>query len=330
MKPINIGNITIDNPLMLAPMAGVTDPPFREVVKSFGGVGLMFSEMIPSKSLFFGNRNKSIEKVKNTFNISVVQIAGNDPYYVAEAAKVNVDLGADIIDINFGCPVKKVVKGFAGSAVMKDEKLAENIMKSVVKAVDVPVTVKMRMGWDFNNLNAPTISKIAEDVGVKMVTIHCRTRSQMYSGVADWKFAKKVKEKIKIPLIVNGDIKDLYTTQKALEDSGADGVMIGRGICGKPWLFVEINSGINGQTFVRPNVTEIRTIVLKHLELSKDYYGEKESCSLFRKHLAWYSAGMKNSSNFRNLINRIPSLNFTAESIISKTTSSLMELISMF
>ena len=154
-------------------MAGVTDPPYRQMITKFGGLGLMFSEMIPSKSLFLGNKKKSINKVKNPFKINAVQIAGNDPDYMVEAAKLNVDLGADIIDINFGCPVKKVVKGFAGSAVMKDEKLAKTIMEKVVKAVNVPITVKMRMGWDFTNLNAPTISKIAEDVGIKMITIHC-------------------------------------------------------------------------------------------------------------------------------------------------------------
>ena len=146
IKPIQIGNITIENPLMLAPMAGVTDPPFKEIINDFGGVGLMFSEMIPSKSLFFGNKEKSINKVKKSFKINAVQIAGNDPYYMAESAKINADLGANIIDINFGCPVKKVVKGFAGSAVMKDEKLAKEIMENVVKAVNIPVTVKMRMG----------------------------------------------------------------------------------------------------------------------------------------------------------------------------------------
>jgi tRNA-dihydrouridine synthase B len=301
LKYLQIGNIRIENPLMLAPMAGITDPPFREIVGDFGGVGLMFSEMIPSKSLFFGNKSKSMDKVKNSFRVNTVQIAGNDPYYMAEAAKISVATGADIIDINFGCPVKKVVKGFAGSAIMKNEKLARQIMESVVKSVSAPITVKMRMGWDMNNLNAPTIAKIAEDVGVQMVTVHARTRSQMYEGKANWNFVRKVKEKVKIPVIVNGNIKDVGSMELALEESGADGVMVGRGICGKPWLFREL---MQDKNFTRPGVREIGSIVLKHLNLTTEYYGNN-NIALFRKHLGWYSGGIIGSAGFRNKINTI-------------------------
>ena len=309
LKPIFIGNIEIKNPIMLAPMAGVSDPPYRERINMFGGLGLMFSEMIPSKSLFFGNKNKNQNKAKSNFDINAIQIAGNDPYYMAEAAKINVDLGADIIDINFGCPVKKVVKGFAGSALMKDEKLASEIIKSVVNAVNVPVTVKMRLGWDFDNLNAKTIAKIAEDNGVKMVTVHGRTRSQLYEGKANWKLIGEVKNSVKIPVIANGDIKTVDDVKKCLEESNADGVMIGRGSYGKPWIFKEISSELNGNNdFKKPTISELKDIIFKHLELVTAYYGEKESLLLFRKHLGWYSHGMNGSSDFRNKINRIKSI----------------------
>lgn len=303
LKPINIGNIKIKNSLMLAPMAGVTDPPFREIIKEFGGVGLVFSEMIPSKSLFFGNKQKSIDKVKKSFDINAVQIAGNDPYYMSEAAKLNVDLSADIIDINFGCPVKKVVKGFAGSAIMKNEKLAGDIIKNVVNAVSVPVTVKMRLGWDFNSLNAPTIAHIAEDCGAMMVTVHGRTRSQMYEGKADWNLVGKVKEKIKIPLIVNGDIKSIEDLKQALKESGADGAMIGRGIYGRPWLFREFCDKLNGQEFSKLTKKQLKELIFRHFNLVIDYYGCREAPLVFKKHIGWYTNGMFNGAQFRNNIN---------------------------
>jgi tRNA-dihydrouridine synthase B len=302
LKEIKIGDLTTKNNLFLAPMAGVSDPPFRAIINKFGGVGLEFTEMIPSKSLFLGNKTKSLNKTQNNFEIKAVQIAGNDPYYMAESAKINADLGVDIIDINFGCPVKKVVKGFAGSAVMKDEKLAEQIIRSVVNAVNVPITIKMRMGWDFNNLNAPTIAKIAEDNGAKLITIHCRTRSQLYSGVADWSFAKKVKNIVKIPVIVNGDIKTTNDVKKALEYSNCDGIMIGRGVYGKPYIFNKIEKELSGEQFEELSINTLKDVILEHLKLVMEYNGE---IFLFRKHLGWYSAGFKNSSDFRAKINTI-------------------------
>lgn len=306
LKPIKVGNIIIDIPLLLAPMAGVTDPPFREIINDFGCVGLMFSEMIASKSLFIGNRDKSISKIRNNSSkIFAVQIAGNDPYYMAEAARLNQDLGANIIDINFGCPVKKVVKGFAGSAIMKDEKLAKQIMESVVKAVKIPVTVKMRLGWDSNNINSPKIAKIAEDVGIQMVTVHARTRSQMYSGKANWKLVADVKNVVTIPVIVNGDIADTSTLEQALAESKADGAMIARGIYGKPWLFRQIFCELMGKKFEKPTGNELLNLIIRHFNLMRNYYGDRESVCLFKKHLGWYSQGMKNSSQFRNRVNGI-------------------------
>jgi len=305
MKSINLGKFQII-PIMLAPMAGVTDVPFRNIVKSFGGVGLMFSEMIASRAIL-QNKEKSLKKCqKQKFDINAVQIAGNNPKYMAEAAKLNQELGADIIDINFGCPVKKVVKGFAGSAIMKDPKLAREIIQAVVQAVKVPVTVKMRMGWDFNNLNAPEIAKIAEEEGAQMITIHGRTRSQLYSGKANWEFIATVKDKVKIPVIANGDIKIPLDAKECLKQSKADGIMIGRGIYGKPWLLNQINEFLTtGKIIDSPTIKEQKQIVLKHFNDMIEHYGEQVAVPLARKHIGWYSAGLHGSTEFRNKINRM-------------------------
>ena len=296
-----IGKLKIKNPILLAPMSGVTDPPYRKIVKKFNP-GLVFSEMIASRALVEQNI-KTLKMIKKNSNDHyAIQIAGCDPKVMGEAAKMCQDHGADIIDINMGCPVKKVVNGYAGSALMKDEILAKCIIESVVKSVNVPVTLKMRKGWNEKNLNAPKLAKIAEEIGIKMITIHGRTRCQMFKGKSDWDFIKNVKENVKIPVIVNGDIKNLKDCKEAIRKSNADGVMIGRGCYGKPWIFEEIFCNEKNLDF---NISseKKKNLILEHFSYSLDHYGEEVGIKSFRKHLSWYSKSLKNSNDFRASIN---------------------------
>ncbi len=298
---LNIGNLKIQSSYLLAPMSGVTDYPYREIVKTFKP-GLVFSEMIASRALISQNL-KTIRMMKKTENcISAIQIAGCDPEIMKEAAIICEDNGADLIDINMGCPVKKVVNGYAGSALMKDELLAKKILESVANSVKIPVTLKMRKGWDDNSLNAPRIAKIAEESGIKMITIHGRTRCQMYKGKSDWKFVKNVKEVVDIPVLVNGDITSIVDLNQAIKESGANGVMIGRGSYGRPWIFQEFRNGLENAFKLKKN--KKKEIILNHFELNLQHYGKEVGLKSFRKHLGWYSKSLNNSNEFRRKINQ--------------------------
>ena len=300
LKPIQIGHIHIEQPVILAPMSGVSDLPFRKTVRKYGA-GLVVSEMIASQAIIRQSRQslKMAQRSKEDFPMSV-QLAGCEPETMAEAAKLNEDLGADIIDINFGCPAKKVVNNYAGSALMRDEQLAAAILKATVEAVQIPVTLKMRMGWDQQNLNAPRLAKIAEDIGIKMITVHGRTRCQFYDGEADWHFIQKVKDSVKIPVIVNGDITNFDKVNQALDASKADGIMIGRGCYGKPWF---INQVINylqtGKIIPEPNTEQKLATIIQHFEETLIHYGQEAGLRIFRKHIGWYSKGLPNSAEFR-------------------------------
>lgn len=314
---ITIGNIELSSPVILAPMSGVTDLPFRKLVKQFGA-GLVVSEMIASRAMIAMSRQsmKKCAILHDDATAACVQLAGCEADVIADSAKMNEDMGAKIIDLNFGCPAKKVVGGYAGSALMRDEELAAKILQKTVKSVKIPVTLKMRTGWDSASRNAPVLARIAEDVGIKMITVHGRTRCDFYTGRADWEFISKVKEVVKIPVIANGDITCFDSAIEALLKSSADGIMIGRGAYGKPWLISQVAHFLKtGEKLQSPSIKEQLEVVLKHYDDILDYYGCDNGVGIARKHLGWYSGGLPNSSSFRATINQISDPSIVKEKI---------------
>lgn len=305
---MQIGPYQLSNPLILAPMAGVTDLPYRQLCRRMGA-GMAISEMVSSNALLWKS-DKTLRRINHEGESEprAVQIAGSDPQLMAEAARFNLQHGAQIIDINMGCPAKKVCKVQAGSALLRDEQLVAQILDAVVKAVEIPVTLKIRTGWDADSRNATRIAQIAEKAGIQALTVHGRTREQRFSGEAEYDTITRIKQLVNIPVIANGDINGPIKAKQVLEQTGADAIMVGRAAMGKPWIFREINHYLEtGEQLAPPSVAEVRSLMLEHLTNLYQFYGEFSGVRFARKHIAWYTKGHPQGAAFRKIINQVES-----------------------
>ena len=300
---MKLGNIELNNPLFLAPMAGVTDWAFRTICAKLGA-DVTVTEMVSSRALVYQDQKSAKLLRKNEGSVCGAQIFGNDPEIMAQAAVLALEIsGCDFLDINMGCPMPKVANNGDGCGLMRTPELAGDIVKAVVKAVNVPVTVKCRLGWDKGSINVLDFAKRMEDSGAAMIAVHGRTRSMLYSGVADWDMIRKVKERLSIPVIANGDITDGEAAVRCLKRTGADGLMIGRSVFGDPWIFEEVRAALNGEEYAgRPCLADRIAMAVEQFQLSEQDHGEHIACLEARKHFAWYLRGVPHSSYYKNQI----------------------------
>ena len=303
---MNIGNVSLDNRVFLSPMAGVTDLPFRLICKQ-KGCGMLYTEMINAKALCYNDENtKKMTKIEDEEHPIAIQIFGSEPEYMGRATEILNSHPNEILDINMGCPAPKVVKNGDGSALIRNPKLAEEVMKAVVKNSTKPVTLKIRKGWDDQSINAVEIAKIAEQSGISAVAIHGRTREQYYSGKADWDIIKEIKDAISIPVIGNGDVFEIEDAINMLEKTNCDAIMIGRGAQGNPWIFNRINHYMEtGEILPKPTAEEKINTAIEHMKLAVEEHGEYVAVREMRKHIGWYIKGLKNSARYRDEINKL-------------------------
>ena len=306
---MRIGNLEVNNPIVLGPMAGVTDWAFRTICAELGA-NITVTEMVSSRALVYKDQKSAKLLKKNEGSLCGAQIFGNDPAIMAEAAVLALEIsGCDFLDINMGCPMPKIANSGDGCGLMRTPELAGEIVKAVVKAVDVPVTVKCRLGWDKGNINVLDFTKRMEDNGAALIAVHGRTRAQLYSGVADWDMITKVKQQLSVPVIANGDITGGEAAIKCLKRTGADGVMIGRSVFGDPWVFEEVACALEGKEYPgRPVLKDRIAVAVRQFELSEQDHGEKIACLEARKHFAWYLKGVRNASFYKKEISSLTTM----------------------